>query len=121
MVAVVVDDGDTAGLAGTGEAALHAAEVGERLADAGLLHAHLARHRDGGDGVQRVVASAHRQVQAIPARGMGAAAFGHLAIVGPPAVLHPDVTGAFVGLCAVAVGEDAAGLFPSVYFFSRVV
>src|SRR3546814_5261303 len=73
-----------------------------------LLQAHLARHRDGGDGVQRVVASEHRQVQAIQARGMGAAAVGHLDIEGEAAVVDADVLGAVVGLCADAVGDDAA-------------
>src|SRR3546814_2555970 len=75
-----------------------------------LLQAHLARHRDGGDGVQRVVASEHRQVQAIQARGMGAAAVGHLDIEGEAAVVDADVLGAVVGLCADAVGDDAAVL-----------
>src|SRR3546814_19680620 len=59
-----------------------------------LLQAHLARHRDGGDGVQRVVASEHRQVQAIQARGMGAAAVGQLDIEGEAAVVDADVLGA---------------------------
>ena len=33
MVAVVVDDGDAVPFAGAGEAPLHAAEAGQRLAD----------------------------------------------------------------------------------------
>src|SRR3546814_20181474 len=73
-----------------------------------LLQAHLPRHRDGGDGVQRAVAYEHRQVQAIQARGMGAAAVGHLDIEGEAAVADADVLGAVVGLSPDAVGDDAA-------------
>ena len=65
MVAVIVDDGDAVPFAGAGEAALDAAEAGERLADRVVGDAELARDRDRRRGVQHVVAARHRQRQLV--------------------------------------------------------
>jgi len=47
--------------AGAGEAALDAAEAGERLADLFGREAELIGDRDGGGRVQRIVMARHRQ------------------------------------------------------------
>ena len=48
VVAVIVDHGDAAGLAGLGEAALDALEAGEGAAQRGVVDLHLHRDGDGG-------------------------------------------------------------------------
>ena len=63
VVAVIVDHRDAMRLAGAGEAALDAGEIGQALADAVVVDAHLDRDGDGGQRVLHVVAAEHRQAQ----------------------------------------------------------
>ncbi len=106
VVAVVVDHRDAVPLAGLGEAPLDAAETGERLADQIVGNAELARHRDRGGRVQRVVSPRHRQRE--PRDGVH---------VGPGAVAEDDGKAraaihvieagqAHVRLGILAIGDD---------------
>src|SRR5499427_7698064 len=65
MVAVVVDNRHAIPLAGAGEATSHAAKISKRRADGVVGDAELARDRDRGGGIERVVPSRHRQRQAV--------------------------------------------------------
>ena len=67
VMAVVVDHGDAARGAGTREAALDAAEAGERPAQHVVGDRELARHRDRGERVLHVVPAGHGQPQALDA------------------------------------------------------
>ena len=61
MVAVVVDDAHAVPGPHLGEAALDAAEIGERLADEVVGNTERVRHRHGRRRIERVVAAGHRQ------------------------------------------------------------
>ena len=63
VVAVVVDDQDAAGLAEQLEAALGAAELGQRRGDGLEAQPELEADGDGGERVQQVVAARHGQPQ----------------------------------------------------------
>ena len=69
MMAVVVDDGDAADLAGLGEAALDPAEPGQGLAQHLVGDLQLLGHCDRGQRVDHVVLAEHRQLQ--PGRWSG--------------------------------------------------
>ena len=110
MVAVIVEDRDAVPLARAGEAALHAAEARERLADRVGRDAELVRDRDGGGGVERVVRARHRQDEVLELQPEARAAVAdHDAELGLPAA-RIDIHEAHIGLRVLAIGDDAAVL-----------
>ena len=108
MVAVVVDDGDAVPLADLGEAALDAAELGERGADLVVGDFQLMRDGDRGGGVERVVAAGHRQRQVLDVVHGLALAVAEQHREARSAVVVVEIGQPHVGLRIFAVGDDAA-------------
>ncbi len=110
MVAVIVDDRHAVPFAGAGEAAAHAAEILQRLADLVVADAELARDRDRGGGVERVVAPRHRQRQILDGVHFLPGAVAEHHVEARSAVGVVDVDQPHVGLRVLAIGDDAAVL-----------
>ena len=66
-MAVIVDHGDAARLAGLGETPLHSGKPGERIAHHIVGQAHLGGDGNGGERVLHVVPAVHRQVEGLHA------------------------------------------------------
>ena len=111
VVAVIVDHCHATALdrdlADFGEAALHAAELGEAGLDAGIRAAHLHRNADGGERVLDIVAARHRQFDALdPAERAIPLAQRHVEAIAARNRRH--VLAANVGLCGETVSHHAA-------------
>ena len=122
MVAVIVDDRHPVPLAGAGEAPPHAAEILQRLADHVVGDAELARDRDRGGGVERVVPPRHRQGEVLDlVHGLAGAVAEHdreaRAAVDVVEIGEPNV-----GLQVLAIGDDApVGDLPDQELHHRMV
>ena len=105
--------GDAVPLAGAGEAPPHAAEVLQRLADHVVGNAEFARDRDRRGGVERVVASRHRQREALDLVRRLPRAVAEEDGEARLAVGMVEIGEPHVGLRVFAIGDDAAVLDPS--------
>src|SRR5437667_5960240 len=65
MMSVIVEHGNAVMLAGAREAALDAGEALEAGANFSLRYAELARHREGGRRIERIVIARHLQSEII--------------------------------------------------------
>ena len=104
VVAVVVDDGDAAGLAAQLEAAVDAAKMVEALGDFVGGNFKLVGDGDGGGGVEHVVAAGDVEFEGTERSGSGV----HLKAGEAARAPAGEELEAVVGLGGDAVGEDAA-------------
>ena len=120
MVAVIVDHGDAAGLAGLGEAPLDAAEGGERAAQRRVVDLHLGGDGDGGQRVLHVVAAQHRQAER-PHAGAAGCGARSVTITSKVAPIRSGRSsfGAHIGLRREPVGDDATVRQPRDHLLHR--
>ena len=107
VMAVVVDDRDTASLAGLGEAPLHAGEPRERTAQRVVVDFHLDTDRHRRQRILHVVSAEHRQPERPQLARTVARAIGDRDVEGRAQLVRHHAVGAHIGLRREPVGDDA--------------